>query len=130
MNLRAATNRLTRLATLMLSIIAMASQSAVADPEPEQGCYLFSYFRNNGEDGLHFASSTDGLKWESLNDDKSFTSPTAGGKLMRDPSIVQGPDGVFHMVWSSGWWDLGFGYASSRDLIHWSEHRCLDRSQG
>lgn len=129
MNLREATNRLMCLALLILSIMAMGSRSAFADPEPNEGCYLFSYFKNNGEDGLHFAGSSDGLKWESLNEDKSFTSPTAGGKLMRDPSIVQGPDGVFHMVWSSGWWDLGFGYASSRDLIQWSDHRLIPVNQ-
>lgn len=129
MNLRMTSRPMMLHAALILSMLTVASQSAFADPEPEQGCYLFSYFRNNGEDGLHFASSSDGLKWESLNDDKSFTSPTVGGKLMSDPSIVQGPDGVFHMVWSSGWWDLGFGYASSRDLIHWSEHRLIPVNQ-
>ena len=26
-------------------------------------CYLFSYFKGNGEDGLHLAYSNDGLKW-------------------------------------------------------------------
>lgn len=26
--------------------------------------YMFSYFKNNGEDGLHLAYSIDGLKWE------------------------------------------------------------------
>lgn len=59
------------------------------------------------------------------NADQPLTSPTIGGKLMRDPSIVRGPDGVYRMVWSSSWSDLGFGYSSSKDLIHWSEHRFL-----
>lgn len=125
MTLRMTQNAWMRLAGLALSIMAITSQIAIAQPEPEDGRYLFSYFKNNGEDGLHFASSTNGLKWEALNGDQSFTTPTVGGKLMRDPSIVQGPDSVFHMVWSSGWWDLGFGYASSSDLIHWSEHRLI-----
>ncbi|MDL2245890.1 glycoside hydrolase family 43 protein, partial [Parabacteroides sp. OttesenSCG-928-J18] len=30
---------------------------------------------------------------------------------------------VFHMVWTSGWWDQGIGYASSEDLVNWSEQR-------
>lgn len=108
--------------------LALAVFTAVpvhAQPELESERYVFSYFKGNGEDGLHLAGSTDGLTWQALNDDKPFTSPAVGGKLMRDPSIVQGPDGLFHMVWSSGWWDTGFGYASSRDLIHWGEHRLL-----
>lgn len=101
--------------------IGLTTEGKSADAGP----YLFSYFKDNGQDGLHLAYSTDGLTWKALNGDKPLTSPAVGGKLMRDPSIVQGPDGVFHMVWSSGWADRGFGYASSKDLIHWSEHRYI-----
>lgn len=88
--------------------------------------YLFSYFKGNGEDGLHLAWSADGLKWESLKNDQSFLQPVVGiSKLMRDPCIIQGPDGLFHMVWTSGWTERGIGYASSRDLITWSEQQYL-----
>lgn len=122
-----------RIRSQILLLVAIANAailggglpSKAADPAPKDEAYLFSYFRGNGEDGLHLAWSLDGLKWESLNDDQPLTTPTVAGKLMRDPSILRGPDGVFHMVWSSGWWDLGFGYASSPDLIHWSNHRFL-----
>lgn len=83
--------------------------------------YLFSYFKGNGEDGLHMAISEDGLTWTALNNDKTMLRPAIGkDKLMRDPSIVQGADGTYHMVWTSGWWDRIIGHASSRDLIHWS----------
>ena len=44
---------------------------------------------------------------------------------MRDPSICQAPDGTFHMVWTSSWTDRIIGYASSPDLIHWSEQRSI-----
>ena len=84
--------------------------------------YLFSYFINNSKDGLHLAYSYDGLTWTALNGGRSFLTPTVGkDKLMRDPSICQAPDGTFHMVWTSSWTDRIIGYASSRDLIHWSE---------
>ncbi len=47
-------------------------------------------------------------------------------KVLRDPSIVQGPDGTFHLVWTCSWkGDKGFGYASSKDLINWSEQKFL-----
>ena len=85
--------------------------------------YLFSYFLGNGEDGLHFAFSHDGLTWEALNDGKSYLAPQLGAKLMRDPSICQGPDGTFHLVWTTGWWDRIIGYASSKDLVNWSEQK-------
>ena len=91
---------------------------------PSNNVYLFSYFTGNGEDGLHFAYSYDGLQWEALNDGNSFLTPTAGkDRLMRDPSICRGPDGTFHMVWTTGWWDQIIGYAWSKDLINWSEQK-------
>jgi len=61
-------------------------------------CYLFSYFVGNGEDGLHLAYSCDGLNFKPLNNNKSLLTPKVGGKLMRDPCIIQGPEGAFHMV--------------------------------
>ena len=88
--------------------------------------YLFSYFINDSKDGLHLAYSYDGLNWTSLNGGRSFLTPAVGKvKLMRDPSICQAPDGTFHMVWTSSWTDRIIGYASSRDLIHWSEQQAI-----
>ena len=88
--------------------------------------YLFSYFINNSKDGLHLAYSYDGLTWTALNGGRSFLTPTVGkDKLMRDPSICQAPDGTFHMVWTSSWTDRIIGYASSCDLIHWSEQKAI-----
>jgi len=86
--------------------------------------FLFSYFTDNGQDGLHLAYSNDGLIWTALNEGKSYLTPSVGNdKLMRDPFIIQGKDGLFHLVWTSGWWDKQIGYASSPDLIHWSEQK-------
>jgi hypothetical protein len=90
----------------------------------QEEVYLFSYFIDNGQDGLHLAYSNDGLKWTPLKDGKSFLKPTVGKeKLMRDPFILLGKDGLFHMVWTSGWWDKQIGYCSSSDLITWSEQK-------
>ena len=88
--------------------------------------YIFSYFKNNGQAGLHLAYSMDGLKWTALNNDHSFLKPTAGkDKLMRDPCIIKGPDGLFHMVWTVSWNEKGIGYASSEDLVNWSEQEYI-----
>lgn len=40
---------------------------------------------------------------------------------MRDPCIIAGPDGVFHLVWTISWNEKGIGYAHSKDLIHWTD---------
>ncbi len=90
---------------------------------------VFSSFRGNGEDGLHLAWSNDGYTWTPLRDDKPLLRPEVGGGLMRDPHILHGPDGKFHMVWTTAWNKHGIGYANSKDLIHWSQQKLLDVMQ-
>jgi hypothetical protein len=87
--------------------------------------YLFTSFREPATDGLYFLSSTDGYHWNDLGG--SWLKPVIGDKrLMRDPSMAQGPDGVWRLVWTCGWnGDKGFGYAASKDLIHWSEQQFI-----
>jgi len=105
--------------TIILCLFSLASAA-------QKEVYLFSYFVDNGQDGLHLAFSADGLKWTPLNDGKSYLAPNVGkDKLIRDPFILQGKDGLFHMVWTSGWWDRYIGYASSPDLINWSEQKTI-----
>ncbi|MDQ8203221.1 glycoside hydrolase family 43 protein [Pelagicoccus sp. SDUM812003] len=84
--------------------------------------YLFAYFTGNGQSGMHLAHSEDGLSWRPLSD-KAYISPMQG--LMRDPFLACGPDGVFRLVWTTDWESQEIGYASSRDLLHWSEQRKL-----
>lgn len=91
-----------------------------------QTAYLFSYFINNGEDGLHLAWSTDGIVWTALNGGKSYITPVVGeSKLMRDPCLVYCPDGIFRMVWTTSWGGQTIGYAWSKDLITWSEQTAV-----
>ena len=99
----------------------LVSAEAARAPAPGGTCYLFTYFTKNGEDGLHLAWSRDGYKWEALNGGQSYLAPQVGKeKLVRDPCVVRGPDGTFHMVWTCGWWENSIGYASTKDFIHWS----------
>lgn len=106
---------------ILVTVLLIISQQVSAQTGK---VYLFSYFRGNGEDGLHLAYSRDGLKFTALGNDKSFLAPTVGiSKLMRDPCIIQTPDGIFHMVWTAGWTERGIGYSSSRDLLNWTEQK-------
>lgn len=94
--------------------------------QSEEETLVFAFFRNNGEDGLYLATSADGLRWTPLHGDQPLLRPTVGeSKLMRDPSITRGPDGTFHMVWTTSWEGQTIGYASSRDLLTWSPQRAL-----
>ena len=131
-------------------IFALAAALSVACATPEREVYIFSGHREPALDGLHLLYSYDGFKWDSLQG--SWLVPMIGNKgpeyynyhsnqlekpkyapqsMMRDPSLSLGPDGTFHLVWTLGWsGDLGFGYASSKDLIHWSEQRRIPVMEG
>jgi len=109
-----------------LVIFATHGNLKAGDTASSDTVYMFSSFRDNGQDGLHLAYSSDGYKWTDLGG--SFLEPQVGRyKLMRDPSVVRGPDGTFHMVWTTGWRDdKGFGYARSPDLIQWSKQKFVE----
>jgi len=112
----------------VLATLGAAALGACAGikPAPGKDAYVFAYFIDNGQDGLHLAGSADGYRWEALNGGRSYLQPTVGkARLMRDPCIVRGPDGIYHMVWTSGWNETGIGYASSPDLVRWSAQREL-----
>ena len=69
---------------------------------PDDTVYLFTSFRDNGEDGLRFLSSEDGYQWTEVPG--KFLKPRVGpSQLMRDPSLLRGPDGTYHLVWTTGW---------------------------
>ncbi len=82
--------------------------------------YLFTSFRDADQKSLRFLYSYDGYHW--TNVPGTFLAANIGAsKQFRDPSLVRGPDGTFHLVWTAGWHgEQGFGCASSPDLIHWS----------
>lgn len=111
---------------LYLFVVFILVDIGCSQPHQDEEVYLFSYFKGNGEDGLYFAYSHDGYQWEELGEDHAFLAPETGqDKLMRDPCVIRGKDGQFHMVWTVSWNERGIGYAHSDDLIHWSEQRYL-----
>ena len=109
----------------LLLVFSICSCTVLQKQSAQEEVYLFSYFKGNG-DGLHLAYSMDGYQWKALKNDSIFLKPTAGNdKLMRDPCIIRGGDGKFHMVWTVSWNEKGIGYASSEDLLHWSEQQFI-----
>ncbi|WP_210420843.1 glycosyl hydrolase family 28 protein [Chitinophaga sp. XS-30] len=109
---------------MMRKILLLLLLCNAALAQQTDSVHMFAYFRQNGEDGLHLAYSRDGYTWSALKGDSSFLKPTAGkDKLMRDPCIIRGADGKFHMVWTVSWNEQSIGYASSEDLVHWSPQK-------
>ncbi len=108
------------------AFIRLLPPVASSDRGASRSAYLFSYFVGNGEDGLHLAWSADGYRWEPLNSGKSYLQPRVGeSKLMRDPCLLHGPDGRFHMVWTTSWNGRTIGYAWSTNLVDWSEQKAI-----
>ena len=115
-----------RLSAGMLCVLLLNACEDVNKLQKEAtNYYAFTSFRGNGESGLRLALSRDGLNWQTVAYDKSLLKPTVGGKLMRDPCVILGPDQRFHMVWTSSWEDRGIGIAHSDNLIEWSEQQFL-----
>ena len=56
--------------TIIFVLFSVLSLNGFGQEKDE--IYMFSYFINNGEDGLHLAFSTDGMKWQALKNNKSF----------------------------------------------------------
>ncbi|HEY8937010.1 MAG TPA: glycoside hydrolase family 43 protein [Cyclobacteriaceae bacterium] len=107
-------------------VVLMAMMSSHVMAQSHDDVLAFAYFKNNGEDGLHLAYSNDGYTWKALKNDQSFLTPEVSkDKLMRDPCIIRGADGLFHMVWTVSWNDKGIGYSSSKDLISWSPQQFI-----
>jgi hypothetical protein len=124
-----------RVTVLAFLLAACTHAGPATRAEREAQAFLFSYFTRNGEDGVHLAWSRDGITWLPLNGGRAVITPaiTGAGRgwqqwnmtaaLMRDPSILRGPDGMFHLVWTIAWTERAIGVAHSRDLIRWSEQK-------
>ena len=105
-----------------LACALLAPALALAQANAPLNTWLFTSFRGNG-DGLHLAASDDGVAWKDTG--KVYLTSTVGSGLMRDQHIMRGPDGIFRMVWTTGWNDKGIGYAASNDLVNWTAPRYL-----
>ena len=107
--------------------IGTAALPAFAAPRADD-VFLLSYFtdKDEGRAGLKLARSDDGFVFSPLGGGRGFLTPEVGkDKLMRDPHITRGPDGTYHMVWTSSWTDPVIGHATSKDLVNWSGQQSI-----
>ena len=94
-------------------------------PPLDAPVYLASYFTGNGESGALFAVSEDGFDWRPLPG--PHVPPTVGGsKIVRDPCFFPGPNGEWHVVWTTDWHDRDLGVATLSKR-GWGEPRLVPR---
>src|SRR5258706_543123 len=115
------------ISSVALTMMLLVCTSCVDRPLAMKhgSAYVFTSFHDADQKFLRFLYSDDGYHW--TNVPGTFLEANVGtSRQFRDPSLLRGPDGIFHLVWTAGWHgDLGFGYASSKDLIHWSEQKFI-----
>jgi len=99
-----------------------AGGSSVGKERGQEEVYLFSFFKDQ-RSGLRLAYSEDLYHWREIGG--VHLLPRVGDKIMRDPFLERGPDGMFHLTWTTGWGRRDIGYASSADLVHWSEEKLI-----
>lgn len=109
--------------------------------------YLMAYFAGDGTttEQVFFASSQDGMSWETLNNGFAIHNSTAGKFGTRDPYIARSPEGdKFYLIATDLTiaginWDWGGAQDSgsqnimvweSTDLVNWSEQRMVEISAG
>ncbi len=92
--------------TILSAVLAMGLMSS-GPSNQKHGCcgkcdnnggdvYMFTSFHEPADEGLRFLYSEDGVHWDSIAG--TWLKPEIGQNIMRDPSIVVGPDGTYHQV--------------------------------
>ncbi len=96
---------------------AAATSGAALKVTAQKGdtTFLMSAFNATSENALSIFSSYDGATFTSTASETY--KPEQG--LLRDPSIMQMPDGTYYVTYTTGWMGGTFGVAKSRDLRHW-----------
>ncbi len=112
---------------IILFFLFLASpQFTFSQQKTSEDAWLFAYFtnKNNNKNGLHLAWSEDGYNWKSIGDEYSFLRNDYGNwsteKKLRDPFVMLGKDGRYHLLWTINWNIDIIGHASTTDFIHWS----------
>jgi hypothetical protein len=93
--------------------------------QDESGGWLFVGSKKNGETGIYMAISKDGYNWAYVSEGKPVIRQSEHDELMLDPFVERAPDGTFRMVWTWSATSPAIGYATSNDLLHWTQNRKL-----
>lgn len=81
--------------------------------------YIFPYTRSGG--WCHLAWSSDGKYWNDLGSKfRFFRSDFGNRKIMINPRLIKGADGVWHGIWQLSTTGKAYGYTCSLDLIRWT----------
>ena len=112
---------------LILSMLLMAATATgiKAGESRQDSLYLFSYAteKNNNTDGLHFAWSADGKRWNRIGSGYAFVKsdygPWGSGKKMFDPVLERQRGGMWTCSWTVKPDGQVIALTESHDLLLW-----------
>lgn len=121
-----------RIIKLVLFAFALSVCAAAQIDTTAEHYYLYIYFIDGEVEqtlGARLAFSTDAVTWYKYNNGDPVIVPrVAKGEipLMRDPNTwYESSTGIFHLIWTTAWNQDNIGYATSTDLINWSEPQVM-----
>jgi sucrose-6-phosphate hydrolase SacC (GH32 family) len=111
------------LTMILVAHLMMPATNAVQAQSPYAG-YLFAYFKTSAE-AVHYAYSTDALRWTSLNNGNPILTSTIGNRSLRDPFIIRKQNGTFNLLATNSWASRAIVVYDSTDLINWTSQRLV-----
>jgi alpha-L-arabinofuranosidase len=118
------------------AIVTSSANPAEGTIYATDSAYLFSYStdKSNDRGGLQFAWSQDKQQWHVIGNGFAFLKSDYGrwgsDKRMLSPWLIQGPDGIWHCIWSLNERDDLFAHAASADLVNWKRQSYPDITAG
>ncbi len=107
-----------------LSILLLVSKS---NSFSQDYYFLCAYMDGKAQD-LRYCVSKDGYKFTQVNNGNALLKSTLGGKILRDPFILQDKKGKYHLIATNAWNGRDFAIWDSKDLIHWKNERLITAS--
>ncbi|MHC2186970.1 beta-xylosidase [Rathayibacter agropyri] len=113
-------------ATRQLPVTVTAAPAGL-DTEYDAG-YLWTHFAATDYEKIYFGSSTDGLHWSKLNNDKAVLANLAGTLGVRDPHLVRSPAGDEYWILGTDLHAEGTAGGGSWDQVNASQKLVVWRS--
>ncbi|MCJ1702615.1 family 43 glycosylhydrolase [Rathayibacter sp. VKM Ac-2926] len=107
--------------------VTVTAAPADLDTEYDAG-YLWTHFASTDYEKIYFGSSTDGLHWSKLNNDKAVLANLAGTLGVRDPHLVRSPTGDEYWILGTDLHAEGTAGGGSWDQVNASQKLVVWRS--
>jgi hypothetical protein len=110
---------------VILTVLIIWNFAAFA--QNQNGAFLCAYMDGKAED-LRYFVSRDGYHFSNVNNGNAILKSTLGGKILRDPHVIQDKKGIYHLIATNAWKGKSFSIWDSKDLLTWKNEREIEVS--